>query len=333
MRLLITGSTGFIGRYLVDKALELGFEVYAAVRQQSKRSVISDRPVHFLEVDYTDTAQMAGAFASVPHKAGTAPFDYVIHTAGLTKTTRPKQFMSVNAEQTRRLIVALEAQEAPPLRFVLMSSMGSYGANPSDKPMTSDMSQCPNTEYGRSKLCAEKYLKNSSLTYTILCPTGVYGAGEEDYFLSITSMMKGFSFVSGRTAQWLSFVYVRDVVKAVFFVIDREETKGQTYLISDGKSYTDSDFTAIVAAIIGRRVHEVRVPIPIIKVACSLAQSYGRITHHPYALNRDKYPILKHRNWLCDISPLLALGFTPEYDLESGLRETYKLTNGFRLWH
>jgi len=43
------------------------------------------------------------------------------------------------------------------------------------------------------------------------------------------------------------------------------------------------------------------------------------------ALNRDKYNILRQRNWRCDISPAQRdLGFKPEYDLERGVKETIR---------
>lgn len=329
-RLLLTGATGFIGRHLLDEAVSRGYEVYVAIRSSRNRSTLSHLPIQMIEVDYSSAEQMTDAFGAIAHDEGEPPFDLVVHNAGLTKSTRIDQFMEVNAEHTRRLILALEAQSALPQRFVLMSSMGSYGTNTTDIPMSSTMSQRPNTAYGRSKYQAEQYLKASSLPYTILCPTGVYGAGEEDYFMSISTMMRGWSFVSGRTEQRLSFIYVRDVVRAVFFVLERKEAEGQTFLLSDGRAYTDSDFTRIVSSIIRHPVRQVRVPLSVIWIACVLGQTYGRITHHPYALNRDKYPILKGRNWLCDITPLINMGFEPLYDLESGLMETYRLTNGFR---
>lgn len=329
-RILITGGTGFIGSYLLREAIDQGYEVYAAVRRQSNRCALAGLPIHLLEVDYSDTEQMAKAIRDIPHTGDEAPFEYVIHCAGLTKTTQLDDFMRVNADQTHHLIQALEAQKVLPKRFVLMSSMGSYGINPTNGPMTVDMPQCPDTAYGRSKLKAEQYIKASDMSYTIFCPTGVYGAGEEDYFMSITAMMRGWSFVAGRTPQLLSFVYVKDVVRAVFFALQHEETAGHSYLLSDGKDYIDSDFTNAVASIVQKKIREIRVPLPVIKAACILGQTYSRITHHSYALNKDKYPILSHRNWLCDISPLMALGFEPQYDLEAGLRETYQLTDGFK---
>jgi len=39
----------------------------------------------------------------------------------------------------------------------------------------------------------------------------------------------------------------------------------------------------------------------------------------------DKYPILKQRNWQCNIAPLLALGYRPQYDLAKGLDEAFAL--------
>lgn len=173
--------------------------------------------------------------------------------------------MEVNAGHTLRLLNALKRVKNPPKRFLLMSSMGSYGPFTGAECLTTDMPQTPNTEYGRSKLQAEKFVKESGLPYTILCPTGVYGAGEEDYWLSIKAMQKGWNFVSGSAPQRLSFVYVKDVARATLFLLEHPESKGQSYLISDGEAYTDRDFTHIVSQLLGKKVREVRVPLPIMK--------------------------------------------------------------------
>lgn len=324
-RVLITGGTGFIGHYLIDEALALHeYEVTVAVRKESNRKTLDHfKGIHLLELEYKDSGQMRRAFEQLADSQDAPPFHYVIHNAGVTKTLDTKQFAEVNAENTRRLLEALDTKRLRPERFLLMSSMGSYGENNTDAPLCVDFSQCPNTAYGRSKWQAEQYLKSASIPFTILCPTGVYGAGDEDYWLSIMSMKRGWNFLSGRQPQKLSFVYVKDVARAVFFLLNHPEAEGQTFLLSDGKDYTDQDFTRIVSTILNRPVHEVRVPLPIIKLACNIGQTYSRISHKPFTLNRDKYPILSQRNWLCDISPILSLGFQPTYDLEEGLKDAF----------
>lgn len=325
-RLLITGATGFIGKYILEKAIELGFDVWVAVRKESARERFEGLPIHLLEVDFYSADQMAQQFAKIPLSLSTeAPFRYVIHNAGLTKTPHKKEFQEVNAEHTRRLLEALERMPALPERFILMSSMGSYGKNRSHHPLDASMPHEPNTLYGKSKLLAEHYVRQSDFRYTILNPTGVYGFGDQDYWLSIDTMKKGWSFLSGRKHQQLSFVYVRDLVQALFLVMTHPEAEGKNYLVSDGQTYDDHDFTLFASKHIHRKVREVRVPLSIIYIACVLGELYGKLTGHPIALNLDKYPILKQRNWQCNIAPLLALGYRPQYDLAKGLDESFAL--------
>ena len=127
-RLLITGASGFIGSHLVRQALEAGYEVWAAVRKDSDKTRLEKQGVKLLEVDYYDEEQLFTALDSVrPLEEGGPQWDYVIHNAGITKTARLEEFAEVNAEHTRRLLHALSRLSEPPKRFVLMSSLSSYG--------------------------------------------------------------------------------------------------------------------------------------------------------------------------------------------------------------
>lgn len=313
---LLTGATGFIGRYILEELQLQGYHVTAAVRKESATAQLQAAGIDIIEVDYQSVEQMHQALAQ------RTPCEYIVHTAGITKSNDPLSFREVNAEQTRRLLQALPYT---PKCFLLMSSMGSYGTNPTKEPLQSSMPQHPNNAYGESKLLAEQYVQQSGVPYVILCPTGVYGFGEKDYRLSIKTMERGWSFVTGGEPQRLSFVYVRDVARAVAFLLREPRALGGRYLLSDGKSYLDSDFTRIVAELLQRRVRELRIPLPIVRLACRMGDGIGRLTKHPCTLNSDKYQILAQRNWLCDISPLLELGFTPKYDLREGLKEAFRM--------
>ncbi len=322
-RLLLTGATGFIGGYLLREAISLGYEVWCAVRKESNRQHYQGLDIHLLDFDFSSVDAMKKALSSVPRREEEPPFHYIIHNAGVTKATRPELFRIANAEQTKLFLEAI-AYFPPPTRFLLMSSMGSYGLNATSERMNATMPQKPHTEYGKSKLLAEQYTLASAFPTTIVQPTGVYGYGDKDYWITVRTMKKGWSFLSGLTPQQLSYVYVEDLVRAVFFLMGHADAVGKRYIVSDGKDYRDDEFTKICRRLLKRRIYTWRIPLPIIHCACLVGDWYGRITHRPIALNRDKYPIIKQRNWLCDITPLRSLGFVPKYDLNAGLEETFR---------
>ena len=315
-RLLITGASGFIGSHLVRQALEAGFEVWAAVRKDSDKTRLTAQGVQLLEVDYYDEEQLFSALSAVPSRGeNTSLWDYVIHNAGITKTAHVEEFAEVNAEHTRRLLSALARLPQPPRRFVLMSSLSSYGDTASSgQPLHAELPQKPNTRYGRSKCLAEHYTEQSGLPFTILLPTGVYGPGDKDYLIALQSIARGINAMAGLRKQYLTFVYGGDVARAALFVLHEERARGERYIVADGDTYTDKEFAQLA--------QRLRIPLLLVRLTCLVGSLRARLTGQTTPLNQDKYPILAQRNWRCDPSPLFTLGFTPSTDLEAGLRET-----------
>ena len=325
-RILITGASGFIGSHLVRVAQSLGYEVWAAIRPESNRRKLESQGVRLVEVDYSDEHHLTEMLrAVIPPTLGQEPmWHYVIHNAGITKTARTEEFQEVNAEQTRRLLAALSALPTPPLRFVLMSSMSSYGdSNGPTAPLRAENEQHPHTLYGRSKCLAEHYTEQSGLPFTLLMPTGVYGPGDADYLLSLQGIARGINAMAGCKTQYLTFVYGEDVARAALFVLTQPEAEGKRYIVADGDTYTDLEFGRMVQRLIGRKhVLHIRIPLPAVRLVCAFGSLRARLTGKVTPLNRDKYPLLAQRNWRCDPSPLLALGVTLTRRLEEGLRET-----------
>lgn len=323
-RILITGATGFIGGYLVSEAKALGLEVWIAIRPESDRKRAEALGVQVVQLDYADEPAMRQAIERLRPADGSPTWHYVIHNAGLTKTADISEFYEANAEHTRRLCTALGAVGTPPERFVLMSSLSSYGApQASDGVIRATDTQHPTTHYGRSKYLAEQYVRSSGLPYTILLPTGVYGPGDRDYLMAIQSVARGINFMAGLETQYLTFVYGHDVARAALCIVDDERAQGQSYIVADGDTHTDRAFGMLVKELLGTRcVLNLRAPLPLLWLICQIGGLWGRVTGRITPLNADKYRIMAQRSWRCDASPLAALGWRPTHDLRKGLEAT-----------
>lgn len=325
-KILITGASGFIGSAIVNKALDLGMEVWAAVRHSSSKQYLQDKRINFIELDLSSAQQMTQALSKLR-------FDYVVHAAGLTKALRQADFFSVNTEGTKHLVEALKNSNQELQRFVYMSSLSVFGAIKEQmpyQPIKETDTPRPNTAYGKSKWEAEKFLDGLEeacydLPYVILRPTGVYGPREHDYYMMAKSIKEHVDFAAGWKRQDITFVYVDDVVQAVFLALDHGK-KGRKYFLSDGNVYQSSTFSNLIHQELGCPWWiRVKAPIALLHVICKVCDAWGHLTGRLTALNNDKYNILRQRNWRCDIRPAVdELGFKPQWDLARGVRETIK---------
>ena len=94
--------------------------------------------------------------------------------------------------------------------------------------------------------------------------------------------------------------------------------------MSEPRSYSQAEFRRIAARILGRKlVIPVRVPIWMLYVVSAVAEKIGVMRSKPSTLNRDKFRIMRQRNWNCSVDEAVAdFGFAPRYDLAAGLTET-----------
>jgi nucleoside-diphosphate-sugar epimerase len=289
------------------------------VRKSSSREWLQDERIHFIELNLSSKEQLVEQLQ--PHQ-----FDYVVHAAGVTKCLNKQDFHRINTEGTKHLVEALLELQMPLKRLVFISSLSIFGAireqQPYEEIRESDTPQ-PNTEYGRSKLAAEQYLASTTLPYIILRPTGVYGPREKDYFIMAKSIQQHSDFAVGYQRQDITFVYVKDVVQAVFLALDKGGN-GRQYFLSDGKVYQSTTFSNLIHEELGRPWWiRITAPVWVLRIITFIGEYVGRMTGKVTALNNDKYNILKQRNWRCDIQPAIdELGYQPTYNLEQGVKET-----------
>ena len=323
MKILITGASGFIGSFIVEEALKRGFETWAVVRKSSSKAYLQDERINFIELNLSSKAQLVEQLRG-------KDFDYVVHAAGVTKCLNKADFRRINTEGTKNLVDALIETGMPLKRLVFVSSLSVFGAireqQPYEEIRETDTPQ-PNTAYGRSKLEAEKYLESlgTRIPYIILRPTGVYGPKEKDYFIMAKSIKQHSDFAVGYKRQDITFVYVEDVVQAVFLALEKGEN-GRKYFLSDGEVYQSTTFSDMIHEELGRPWWiRITAPVWVLRVVTFFGEYIGRMTGKVTALNNDKYNILKQRNWRCDIEPARReLGYEPKVKLEEGVKRAIR---------
>lgn len=337
MNILVTGASGFIGSFLCEEGLAEGHEVWAGVRHTSSRRYLQDARLHFAELDFANPETLNMQLAR--HKQEHGGWDVVIHCAGVTKCPREEDFERNNHLYTRHLVEGLMQMDIAPRQFVYLSSLSIFGpireaiahkdfpkeAKSLYAPIKEHDTPCPNTAYGRSKLHAEQYLQGlgDKFPTVIFRPTGVYGPREKDYFLMAKTIKGHTDFSVGYRRQEITFIYVKDLATAIYAAI-RKGTVGRAYFVSDGGIYESRAFSDHIQRELGNPwVLRIKSPLWVLKLISYIAGWGASLMGKTCTLNKDKYQIMKQRNWQCDITPLKEeLEWTPQYDLERGVKET-----------
>ena len=124
-KILVTGASGFIGSFLVEGALERGFQVWAGVRKTSSRKYLQDARIRFAVLDFTDSDRLAGQLEEQKRLYG--KWDYIIHCAGVTKCLDKADFEIGNYWATRHFIETLKRLDMLPVNFIYISSLSIFG--------------------------------------------------------------------------------------------------------------------------------------------------------------------------------------------------------------
>lgn len=325
-KVLVVGAGGFVGGFIAEESLRRGYETWVAVRETTSRRYLTDDRLNFVILNYDDKQQVAEALLSALPEG--EKWDYIIYNLGATKCANFMDFNKINYIYLRTFVDVLRENSLVPDKFLFMSSLSALG--PGDEvnytPLKSDMIPNPNTRYGLSKIKAETYLETlMDFPYIIFRATGVYGPREQDYLMMIKSIDSHWDFGVGYRKQLLTFIYVEDLVNAMFDAVASGVVK-KKYIISEDKSYTQKQFREIVAKELGVKwVIPMKLPMWIVYLASVVAEKWGLVRMKPSTLNRDKFKIMKQRNWSCDVSDAKRdFGFNPEFSLIDGVKATVK---------
>jgi len=322
-KVLITGASGFIGSFLVEEAIAQGHIVYAGVRPGSSKQFLQDSSIRFFNTPLSSKELLEMNFRHFNQKEG--GFDYIIHNAGITRARSKEEFDKVNHQYTRHLAEALLAAGRPPEKFILISSLAAGGPGSPEGLSSIQMGDAdhPISGYAKSKLNAELFIRSQMQIHPIVVrPTAVFGPRDRDFLTYFRLVSRGFAPKLGFQSQRLSFVYVKDLASAVCRLLAWGEA-GQSYIVSDGNSYSEKDMPAQVRKALGKASVGITVPLAPVRAAVfCLDNIYSLFGRMPF-LHSEKLREITSPNWACDSTALWKLiKSKPRYDLESGIKET-----------
>lgn len=239
MKVLVTGTRGFVGAAIERRLLAAGHTVVGAVRRR-------DLGAREVFLDLGEQAPIRGLPGDI---------EAVVHSAAMLATSRfSRETMVVNAGGTRRLLDWAGA--AGVRHFVQISSIGAYGADCVGEDRREDTGLCwfpLMPAYLRSKAQAERHILAAGVPYTILRLPAVFGAGDTVVTPAIVPALlrAGVPRISGRDPR-VSTLWVQNAAEAVAAVLARGPLR-DAFNLTDGAARW-SEFVGAFAAALGREV-------------------------------------------------------------------------------
>lgn len=267
-RVLLTGSTGFVGKAVLQRLLERGDTVVAALRQAPASVDGKVEVFRFSELD--DTCDWQGGVAGV---------DTVIHSAARVHVMNDTEadplaaFRRVNVAGTLNL--ARQAAAAGVRRFIFISSIKVNGeGTPKGQPYTADDQPAPADPYGVSKREAEDGLRElaaqTGMEVVIIRPVLVYGPGVKANFLAMMRWLdKGVPLPFGAIDNRRSLVALGNLADLVVTCTDHPNAANQTFLVSDGEDLSTSGLLRRMAQALGRPARLLPVPGSLLALAAN----------------------------------------------------------------
>jgi UDP-glucose 4-epimerase len=255
-KILVTGSTGFIGRDLVRRLAAGGFRVRAAGRGVAEG--IAGPGVEACMLPDLKRIEWRPLLGGISH---------VVHLAGIAHADRPipeETYMQINAHSVRSLAEA--ARAAGVKRVVLMSSVRAQ-AGPSARGMVRETDEpLPIDAYGRSKLAAERALEEvltgTATDWVALRPVLVYGTGVKGNMRSLVKLADSpYPLPFAGFHNLRSLLSLANLASAVEHVLIAPQCARSIFLVADPQPVSIAEMIAAVRQGLGRPARLMPVPV------------------------------------------------------------------------
>ncbi|WP_127579115.1 NAD-dependent epimerase/dehydratase family protein [Paenibacillus koleovorans] len=303
MRALITGGAGFIGSHIVERLVQAGVELLVVDNLSSGHALFVPTGVKLVQQSVT-SPDLEAVFATFRP-------DYVFHLAAQIDVAKSMQHPIEDAESNIvGTVNVLQCCHKLGVRKLIFSSSCAVYGDTGDTLIPETCGTRPLSFYGLSKYVSERYIllyhHLYKLPYTILRYANVYGPRQavkgEGGVISIflRHLLHGEPLrIYGDGSQTRDFIYAKDVAAANLLCLD----KGDNRILNIGSSRATP-------------IHQLAA------IVRAFQPESSPLTYGPERPGEIQYSVLDHTE------AMHALGWTPQFSLEEGLKETLDFYKG-----
>jgi len=293
MKVTITGTSGFVGKNLLPYLQNLQLDTATISRTEL------DLPISFKN-------ELA-----------------IIHLAGkahdLKKSANPTEYYKVNFELTKKLYDTFLKSEAK--RFIFVSSVKAAADN-IDGVLTEDIAPNPQTDYGKSKLMAEKYIQSQPLpegkSFYILRPCMIHGPGNKGNLnLLYKFVQKGIPYPLASFENKRSFLSIENLCFVIANLLSKDISSG-VYNVADDDALSTNEVVGILAISMSKKAKLWAIPNKLIRGLAKI----GDIFKLP--LNSERLNKLTENYVVSNAKIKKALGVSLPLKVRDGLIITAK---------
>lgn len=316
-KVLVTGATGFLGKYVVEELVEHGYQVRAFGRNRAIGQSLVNASVTFIQGDLTNQEDLTKACQEM---------DMVVHAGALSTVWGPwEDFYQTNVLGTKYILET--CREAKIERLVYVSSPSIYAAprdqldiKESDAPQENRLNN-----YIRSKLASEKLFKDyPDVSSVILRPRGLFGIGDTSILPRVLNLSQKIGIpLIGDGRQLMDMTCVENVALAIRLALETPQAAGEVYNITNGEPRVFRDLIEETLRGLGYPIRYRKIPAPLVSAISSILEFIYKnlkLKGEP-ALTRYTYYLLRYSQTL-DISKAERdLGYRPKITISEGIEQ------------
>ena len=297
-RILVTGSSGFMGSAVIGALAKAGHSVRAASRRLPE-TTCPDR------IEWMRLPDLENEVDWAPFLDG---IDIVVHLAAIAHRSHADSDDYARANRVATANLARACGEHGIKRLIFMSSIGAQAGSAADHVVTESDEPWPITAYDRAKLAAEEEIRRAGVPFTILRPVIIYGPGAKAniaLIMRIAALPVPLPF--GAFTNQRSLLSIDNLVQAIMVCLDGPGTLNQTFIVCDDEPITLAEMLTTLREAAGRPPRLISVPplaVRAMVIAAGRLALWDRIG----------------RELVASSANLQKAGWSPQVETKAGLR-------------